>query len=191
MSISLIQWKQKTHEFIWRYKRKKQKYKKKAAVMATLKLNRLFVRNWQYYTNKQSKNNIVYGLKKKVAFLKPLARIGLKCTSWTFKVAKTKYITHRNEQIKTKSQRKSFYSYKNFLVVVFFLLLTLSNISNYPWSHDFCGRQIFFLVGVTWEIPMAVLRATWQRGSSSHVSMETGNYRLYIYWQEPNQAYLT
>ena len=91
---------------------KEKKYKKKAAMMATLKLNRLLVRNWQYYTNKQSKNNIVYGLKTKVAFLKPLARIGLKCTSWTFEVAKTKYITHRNEQVKTKSQRKSFYSYK-------------------------------------------------------------------------------
>ena len=37
-------------------------------MMATLKLNRLFVRNWQYYTNKQSKNIIVYGLKKKSHF---------------------------------------------------------------------------------------------------------------------------
>lgn len=66
---------------------KKKKIQKAAAMMATL--NRLFVWSWQHYTNKQSKPLFLYlWCENKQTTNKASGSYSLKCTSWTFKVAK-------------------------------------------------------------------------------------------------------
>lgn len=89
-------------------------------MMATL--NRLFVWSWQHYTNKQSKPLFLYlWCENKQTTNKASGSYSLKCTSWTFKVAKQNSFLQKK---KHKSQQNSFHSYKN--------VFTLSNISNYP-----------------------------------------------------------